>query len=474
MPRKGAKHNYHPADDRPSSNVVTMYTNYRDPYQQVTDHLAGQIFALVQMGVPLKDVRDFLGGNLSISTIHRHGNQPVPPGNRRQFRHAPQPDSEKEQRIKFRRNFFMFCVQNQYNDHYMVTSERDEAYYYDAVEGTNGDELDTYWQPVTRQQMADKYKTNTGITVSIATVTADLAFLKVKYLSRFCAPTLLTHHRFERVRLCNLFLARSQQWRNLLIFTDEKLFTIAQNCDNFMYCPPGRKPLRTQRVQKPASVMVWGALWAGGLWICFFPEREEMLKAEIVELQAARDEEVRQAVLECRDGEKILTSSLFKLRVAEADAEFNRLKAKREKQKGIDRQRFIRYVVGPMASEGGVAADVFQAPGVEMQQDNARVHFTDEVKEAWAMIGVTLMDISWPSKSPDGSGIEMSWSWMARDVSRRGPRNRQQLIECVKRSALEYNGRGLYARHHGRFTKWCRDVAGSDGRTVATAKRERE
>ena len=84
------------------------------------------------------------------------------------------------------------------------------------------------------------------------------------------------------------------------------------------------------------------------------------------------------------------------------------------------------------------------------------------------------MDIKWPSKSPDGSPVELSWSWLSREVCRRGPRNRQQLIVAIKRAVADYNGRGIYKAHHGRFTKWCRDVAGSDGRTMSTLKRDRE
>ena len=74
---------------------------------------------------------------------------------------------------------------------------------------------------------------------------------------------------------------------------------------------------------------------------------------------------------------------MLKVRIAEAYAEFNRKKAKREKQKGIDRYRFIRYVIGPMASEDGVPTEVFQRPGADMQQDGARMHWTSQVKEAW-------------------------------------------------------------------------------------------
>jgi hypothetical protein len=458
----GKKSAYRRMPGAPKASL--LYTSMRRAGGHISDHLSGQIKAHRELGNKVVDVAMKFG--VSIATVSRHTRALLPPSAARDTRWLPQPNTEKREEISARHLFIMHLVNNQWQKWQMALAARERP-------GEDDDIADQYWKPLTRAEIVKQYYMVYGIRVSLATISNDLHTLKVRCLARKGKPSLTIDHKFLRVEGAKIFLEHPQWWRDLLLFSDEKYFTLQEAVsDGFMYCPEGKPPLPFAKDQHPKGVMVFGIMGSSGLYVQCFPSVAEMRDAEIAEAEAICDAAIKRA----RDDtppsltRNLRLDPLFKKVRDEAREEFAKAKAKIIAKKGIDTARFIKHAIHPFRDRKDVNQNIYRRFGAQLQQDNASIHFTPATVAAWEGMGITLMDCPWPAKSPDGSCIELAWSWLAREVSRSGAQTREQLVVAIDKATALYNARGLAKQTHAGFTQWCHDVIVNEGETTAWPK----
>ena len=70
--------------------------------------------------------------------------------------------------------------------------------------------------------------------------------------------------------------------------------------------------------------------------------------------------------------------------------------------------------------------------GYKYQQDNAPLHWTDDIMRWFREKGIELLQ--WPSNSPDLNPIENIWGWIKAEVKRENPQTIRQLKNSLKRN----------------------------------------
>jgi transposase len=177
-------------------------------------------------------------------------------------------------------------------------------------------------------------------------------------------------HRDKRLKYANEMLLGGKKFLRNIIFTDESYFQLNSNRKSYFRLKD--EPKRSRRYFPRKSIMIWGAISCKGT---------------------------------------VAIQKIVKLR------------SEKKKFTGTKYRNLLRDQLVP-------AADELHGEGLwRFQQDNHKLHFTDECKELYETFALPL--VRHPPCSPDLNPIETIWSIMKQRIDNECPQNEHELEACI-------------------------------------------
>jgi hypothetical protein len=224
---------------------------------------------------------------------------------------------------------------------------------------------------------------------SVTTVRDDVKALGLRSYVRPKGPYMSEADKEARLKYCRRMLRRTIEYRESILFSDEKWFNTDASGLRCQYVPPGDRVLHLPTEQFPRKVMVWGCIGIG-------------VKILVFHRRAGNDPDA--------------------VRFGPGRPAAGEVRPPKEPHKyTVTSQVYVERCLEELANRLGAA----ELKNRVFMQDGATCHTHKNSMEWLSNNGVRVLD--WKAHSPDLNPIETLWAVLANRVALRGPVTEEHL-----------------------------------------------